>query len=49
MGTRSGEKEHFWVAGLDNKNKILFIELVSLGGGQPCYGQPAGDIQNGYL
>jgi DNA repair protein RadC len=24
-------QEHFWVVGLDNKNKILFIELVSLG------------------
>lgn len=23
--------EHFWVLGLDGKNKILFIELVSLG------------------
>ncbi|RNL92287.1 DNA repair protein [Sinomicrobium pectinilyticum] len=24
-------QEHFWVVGLDNANKILFIELVSLG------------------
>jgi DNA repair protein RadC len=24
-------QEHFWVVGLDNKNKILFIELISLG------------------
>lgn len=24
-------QEHFWVVGLDNKNKVLFIELVSLG------------------
>lgn len=24
-------QEHFWVVGLNNKNKILFIELVSLG------------------
>lgn len=24
-------QEHFWIIGLDNKNKILFIELVSLG------------------
>ncbi len=27
----SRNQEHFWVAGLDNSNKILFIELVSLG------------------
>lgn len=25
-------QEHFWVIGLDNKNKILFIELIGLGG-----------------
>lgn len=24
-------QEHFWVVGLNNKNKILFIELVALG------------------
>ena len=24
-------QEHFWVVGLDNKSKILFIELISLG------------------
>lgn len=24
-------QEHFWVIGLDTKNKILFIELISLG------------------
>ncbi|WP_299364900.1 JAB domain-containing protein [Winogradskyella sp.] len=24
-------QEHFWVAGLDNSNKILFIELIGLG------------------
>ncbi len=24
-------QEHFWVIGLDNQNKILFIELVGLG------------------
>lgn len=24
-------QEHFWVVGLDNDNKILFIELISLG------------------
>lgn len=24
-------QEHFWVVGLDNENKILFIELVGLG------------------
>ena len=24
-------QEHFWIIGLDNANKILFIELVSLG------------------
>jgi len=24
-------QEHFWVVGLDNKNKILFIELIGLG------------------
>lgn len=24
-------QEHFWVVGLGNKNKVLFIELVSLG------------------
>ena len=24
-------QEHFWIVGLDNKNKILFIELVALG------------------
>jgi len=24
-------QEHFWVVGLDNANKILFIELISLG------------------
>src|SRR6266550_905671 len=27
----SRAQEHFWVVGLDNKNKILFIELVALG------------------
>lgn len=27
----SRNQEHFWVVGLDNSNKILFIELVSLG------------------
>ncbi len=25
------EKEHFWVLGLDQKNRIKYIELVSLG------------------
>ena len=24
-------QEHFWVVGLDNQNKILFIELIGLG------------------
>lgn len=24
-------QEHFWVVGLDNKNQILFVELVALG------------------
>lgn len=24
-------QEHFWVVGLDNRNKILFIELIALG------------------
>ena len=24
-------QEHFWVVGLDTRNKILFIELISLG------------------
>jgi DNA repair protein RadC len=24
-------QEHFWIVGLDNKSKILFIELISLG------------------
>lgn len=24
-------QEHFWVVGLDNKNKVLFIELIGLG------------------
>ena len=24
-------QEHFWVVGLDGKNKVLFIELISLG------------------
>ncbi len=28
----SRNQEHFWIVGLDNKNTILFIELVSLGG-----------------
>jgi DNA repair protein RadC len=27
----SRAQEHFWVVGLDNKNKILFIELIALG------------------
>ena len=26
------DKEHFWIVGLDAGNRILFIELVSLGG-----------------
>jgi DNA repair protein RadC len=25
-------KEHFWTIGLDNSNRILYIELISLGG-----------------
>ncbi|MBL1276566.1 MAG: hypothetical protein COB30_010790 [Ectothiorhodospiraceae bacterium] len=25
------EKEHFWIIGLTTYNKILFVELVSLG------------------
>ena len=24
-------QEHFWVIGLDNKNKVLFVELIGLG------------------
>ncbi len=24
-------QEHFWVVGLDNKNKVLFVELIGLG------------------
>ena len=24
-------REHFWVVGLENNNRILFIELISLG------------------
>lgn len=27
----SRKQEHFWIVGLDNKNRILFIELLALG------------------
>ncbi len=26
------EKEHFWLVGLNNANKMLFVELISIGG-----------------
>jgi DNA repair protein RadC len=34
------EKEHFWLVGLNNANKILFIELVSIGGAKSTVVEP---------
>jgi DNA repair protein RadC len=33
-------KEHFWTIGLDNANRILYIELVSLGGTTSAPAEP---------
>ena len=33
-------KEHFWTIGLDNANRILYIELVSLGGTASAPAEP---------
>jgi DNA repair protein RadC len=34
------EKEHFWTIGLDNANRILYIELISLGSTTATIVQP---------
>lgn len=34
------EKEHFWLVGLNIANKILFIELVSIGGAKKTIVEP---------
>jgi len=34
------DKEHFWIIGLANDNKILYIELVSLGSYQSTIVEP---------
>jgi DNA repair protein RadC len=34
------EKEHFWTIGLDNANRILYIELISLGSSTATIVQP---------
>ncbi|UOB16357.1 JAB domain-containing protein [Abyssalbus ytuae] len=33
-------QEHFWVVGLNNKNKILFIELIALGAVNRVHAHP---------
>lgn len=34
-------QEHFWVVGLDNHNKILFVELIGLGANNRVSSDPA--------
>jgi len=34
------EKEHFWIIGLTSSNKILFVELVSLGSVNATIAEP---------
>ncbi len=34
-------QEHFWVVGLDNRNKILFVELIGLGANNRVSSDPA--------
>jgi len=36
----SRAQEHFWVIGLNNKNKILFIELIALGAQNRLHANP---------
>ncbi|NQY01480.1 MAG: JAB domain-containing protein, partial [Flavobacteriaceae bacterium] len=33
-------REHFWVIGLENNNRILFIELISLGTVNKTFAEP---------
>src|SRR3989338_5228478 len=33
-------KEHFWIIGLENNNRMLFIELVSLGSVNTTIAEP---------
>ena len=37
-------REHFWVIGLENNNRILFIELISLGTDKPNLGRTYGGV-----
>jgi DNA repair protein RadC len=42
-------KEHFWTIGLDNSNRILYIELISLGGTTQAPAEPMQVFRVGVL
>jgi DNA repair protein RadC len=42
-------KEHFWTIGLDNSNRILYIELISLGGTAQAPAEPMQVFRVGVL
>jgi DNA repair protein RadC len=42
-------REHFWTIGLDNANKILYIELVSIGGTNKTIAEPIQVFRVGVL
>lgn len=42
-------REHFWTLGLDIKNQILYIELISLGGTSKCIVEPMQVFRVGVL
>jgi DNA repair protein RadC len=42
-------KEHFWTIGLDNANRILYIELISLGGTAQAPAEPMQVFRVGVL
>ena len=43
------EKEHFWMIGLNTRNKILFVELVSMGGVNATTVEPMNVFRVGVL
>jgi DNA repair protein RadC len=42
-------KEHFWTIGLDNSSRILYIELISLGGTTQTHAEPMQVFRVGVL
>ena len=44
----SKDREHFWVISLDTRNKVKFVELISLGTADNCLVHPQGSFPAGH-